>query len=121
MAAFINTTPKLIVSTTLAALEWDRASLVNSDIVDALSAEKQKPGGEICVFGSGTLVTSLLSAELVDELRLLVHPIMVGNGQRLFDGGAEPRSLTLTDTRTFNAGIVSLTYKPTRRSAHDRP
>jgi len=113
MAAFFNTTPKLVVSTTLDALEWEGASLISRDVIDTLRAEKEKPGGEIAVYGSGDLVTTLLLAGLIDEVRLQVHPVAVGRGKRFFDGGGQPRNLELIETTTFSGGAVSLSYRPT--------
>jgi dihydrofolate reductase len=112
MAAKLNTTPKIIVSTTLDQLAWTGSILLRGDVVETLAAEKDQPGGEIAVIGSPTLVTALLQAGLVDELRLLVHPVVVGTGKRLFDGGPGPYHLTLTDSRTYAAGAVGLTYRP---------
>jgi dihydrofolate reductase len=113
MAAFFNTTRKLVVSTTLDALEWDGAEVVSGDVTETLRAEKDKPGGEIAVYGSGRLVTSLLSAGLIDELRVQVHPVVVGRGQRLFEGGQPPYGLELVSTTRFDGGAVGLTYRST--------
>jgi dihydrofolate reductase len=112
MAAKLNTTPKIIVSTTLDELEWAGSTLLREDVLETLAAEKAKSGGEIAVIGSPTLVTALLQAGLVDELRVLVHPVVVGTGRRLFDGGTGPFDLELTDSRTYAAGAVGLTYRP---------
>jgi dihydrofolate reductase len=110
MAAFFNTTPKLVVSTTLEELEWDGAALISGDVAGAVRAAKDGPGKDIASFGSGTLVTSLLLDGLVDELRVMVHPIVVGSGKRLFENGGDPRGLKLVGRREFPSGVVSLTY-----------
>jgi dihydrofolate reductase len=115
MAEFLNSTPKLIVSTSLDATDWPGSTLVTGDVVDALGDERRKPGDDIAIFGSGTLVSSLLVAGLVDELRLMVHPLVVGRGKRLFDSGAEARGLELAATETFSNGVLNLTYRPVRQ------
>ncbi|HET9521931.1 MAG TPA: dihydrofolate reductase family protein, partial [Candidatus Limnocylindrales bacterium] len=73
---------------------------------------KRQPGGTISIVGSGTLVRSLLREGLVDELRLLVHPIVVGAGKRLFPDGTDRVPLKLLDSRTLSTGVLSLTYAP---------
>jgi dihydrofolate reductase len=110
MAAFFNTTPKLVASTTLEHLEWDGATLISEDVAGAVSAAKGDAGKDIAIFGSGTLVSSLLLDGLVDELRVMVHPIVVGSGKRLFENGREPRGLRLVGRREFPSGVVDLTY-----------
>ena len=112
MADYINGTPKLVASMTLDRLEWDSASLIEGDVLAALTELKKRDGGEISITGSGTLVRSLLEAGLIDELRLLVHPIVVGRGKRLFEGGTEPTGLELAESETFGTGVLNLTYRP---------
>ena len=75
---------------------------------------KRQPGKDISVAGSPTLVRSLLREDLLDELRLMVHPVVVGGGKRLFEGGEEHKALELVDYKTFGTGVVYLTYRPTR-------
>lgn len=112
MAAFFNNTPKLVASTTLEQLEWDGSTLISEDVAGAVSAAKGGPGKDIAIFGSGTLVSSLLLEGLVDQLRVMVHPIVVGRGKRLFEGGGDRRGLTLVGRREFPSGVVDLTYSP---------
>jgi dihydrofolate reductase len=112
MAAFLNTTPKLVVSTTLDALEWDGSTLITGEVSAALDDVKQQPGKDIAIFGSGTLVRSLLLDGLIDELRLMIHPIVVGSGKHLFEGGGQPQGLELVDSQIFGTGVLSLTYRP---------
>lgn len=111
MATFLNQTPKYVASRTLGELDWDSTTLIKGDVVDALTAEKAKEGGEIAAFGSGDLVTTLIGAGLVDELRLLVHPVLVGSGRRLFDGGPTPRDAELTESTVFPSGVLRLNYR----------
>ena len=112
MADYINGTPKLVASTTLDRLEWENANLIDGDVVAALTELKRQDGGEISITGSGTLVRSLLEAGLIDELRLLVHPIVVGRGKHLFEGGTEPTGLELSESEPFDTGVLNLTYRP---------
>jgi dihydrofolate reductase len=113
IASFMNDTPKLVVSTTLTAVdEWQNSSLVAGEVVQELTALKQRPGGQIIITGSGTLVRSLLRVNLLDELRLLVCPVVVGTGKRLFPDGCDPAGLALVEAQTFGAGVIYATYEP---------
>jgi dihydrofolate reductase len=112
MADYINRTPKLVASTTLDRLEWETSSLIDGDVVEALTELKKQDGGEIAINGSGTLVRALLEAELVDELRLLIHPVVVGQGKHLFEGGGEPKGMQLAESQTFGSGVLNVTYRP---------
>jgi dihydrofolate reductase len=111
MAGFINGTPKLVASRTLQQVEWDTAELIRGDVAEALADLKQGPGGEIAINGSGTLVSSLLEAGLVDELRLLVHPVLVGRGKHLFENGAGPKGLELAESHALGNGVLNLTFR----------
>jgi dihydrofolate reductase len=111
MAGFMNETPKYVVSSTLTNTAWKNTTLIDgTNVADALTRLKQQPGKDISITGSGTLVRTLLRDGLLDELRLLVHPIVVGHGKRLFDDG-EQVALTLADSRTFSTGVLALTYQ----------
>ncbi len=115
-ADVMNNTPKLVVSTTLDSVdEWQNSTLVTGDVADELTAIKQQPGKDIAITGSGTLVRSLLRDGLLDELRLLVHPIVVGSGKRLFTDSGDQTPLELVDSKTFSTGVLSLTYRPAGR------
>jgi len=103
--------PKLVASTTLGTAEWKNSTLIRGDVAQELAKLKQRPGGSIAVSGSATLVRSLLRERLLDELRLLVHPIVLGKGRRLFEGGDEV-PLKLLDSKAFSTGVVSLVYGP---------
>ena len=112
MAGPMNETPKYVVSTTLDTVEWQNSTLLEDDVARAVTELKAKPGKNIGMSGSATLVRSLLELGLVDELRLLVHPLVVGSGAKLFALGTAPVSLELADSRTFSTGVVDLTYRP---------
>jgi dihydrofolate reductase len=111
-ANYINNTPKFVVSTTLDTVEWNNSTLIKGDVAQQIARLKQQPGKNIAISGSGTLVQWLLHADLLDELRLLVHPIVVGSGKRLFTGGSAPKGLKLVDSQAFSTGVMYLTYAP---------
>jgi dihydrofolate reductase len=111
-ADHMNNTPKLVVSTTLDTVQWQGASLLNGDVAEELTSLKRQPGKDISLLGSATLVRSLLREGVLDELRLLVHPIVVGRGGRLLPDGEPQTPLELVDAKPFSTGVVSLTYHP---------
>jgi dihydrofolate reductase len=112
MAAVINGTQKLVASTTLQSVEWQNSSLIEGDVAAELRRLKEQPGKNIAVTGSVTLVRSLLRAGVLDELHLLVHPIVLGHGTRLFEDASDPLMLKLIHSQTFRTGVLSLTYAP---------
>jgi dihydrofolate reductase len=106
----MNSLPKYVASRTLTGpLDWN-ASLLNGDPTDAVRALKQEQGGNILIYGSGELVRSLLGDQLIDELRLMIHPVVLGRGKRLFEH-VDRSALVLTDTRATDKGVVVLTYQ----------
>ena len=111
-ADWMNNTPKFVVSRTLTSVEWQNSTLLEGDVGVAISALKQEDGKNIMVNGSATLIRSLLRDNLLDELRLFVHPVVVGSGERLFDDGGGQVALKLADTHSYANGVVSLTYRP---------
>ena len=111
-ADFMNNTPKFVVSTTLETVEWKNSTLVKGDFVEEITRLKQQPGGTIFVSGSPTLVRWLLRERLLDELHLLLHPIVVGHGKRLFENGIGQVPLKLVESKTFSTGVLSLNYAP---------
>ena len=114
-ASFINNTPKYVVSTTLDEVSWgqfDSPTLIKEDIPAEITKLKQQAGGDIGIAGSPTLVRSLLQNDLLDELVLLVHPVVVGKGKRLFEDGSELKRLELVNSKTTPTGVVILTYQP---------
>ena len=113
--AQMNATPKLVVSRTLETAEWQNTTLIKGDLAAELARLKAQPGKNINITGSGTLVRALLRDGLLDELVLLVHPLVVGTGKKLFDGD-EQIPLTLTDSKTFGTGVLALTYTPAARA-----
>jgi dihydrofolate reductase len=108
-ADFINPVRKCVVSTTLEAVGWENATLVREDVEGAIRRLKAEDGGDIAVNGSITLARSLVRAGLVDELRLLVFPVVVGSGRRLLDD-LDRVPLRLVDAKPLPTGVLSLTY-----------
>jgi len=111
-AAYINNTPKLVASSTLKSLDWQNCTLVDRDAVGEIGRLKQRSGRALSVTGSPRLVRSLLAGDLVDELRLLVFPLLLGDGARLFDDWSVRAPMTLLSSRTLDAGVVSMIYAP---------
>ncbi len=110
----LNNSPKYVASTTLKEpLPWPNSTLLRGDIVDALRALKAQSGGVLAIMGSGVLIGSLMAANLIDEYLLMIHPLVLGTGRRLFPGGVQV-SLRLTDCVTTATGVVIATYEPAR-------
>jgi dihydrofolate reductase len=106
--------PKFVVSTALQEpLEWNNSTLIEGDLAEEIEELKRQPGKDIAISGSATLVWSLLAEGLLDELRLMVHPVVVGSGKRLFGDGGDRKALELVDSKTLSTGVVYLTYRPT--------
>ena len=112
-ADYMNNTPKFVVSRTLQEpLEWNNSTLIEGDLAEEVTKLKGQPGKDIAISGSATLVRLLLAEDLLDELRLMVHPVVVGSGKRLFEEGGDRKALELVDSKTFSTGVVYLTYRP---------
>jgi dihydrofolate reductase len=114
-AEWMNTTRKYVASTTLQSPQWQNSSVIKGDVAGSVAELKAQPGKDILVNGSAVLVRSLLGAGLLDELRLFVHPLAVGSGAKLFDGVDAKVELTLADSRPYENGVMSLTYRGTPR------
>jgi dihydrofolate reductase len=107
----MNSTPKIVVSNTLTAASWQNSRIVRGDELAAeLNRLKQQDGKNIGTVGSATLVRSLLRDGLLDELHLLVHPLVVGSGKRLFEEGTGQVPLKLLSSQTFSTGVLHLSY-----------
>ena len=110
---YMNNTPKVVASKTLEEpLTWNNSTLIKGDVAEEITKLKGQRGMDISITGSPTLVRSLLADDLLDELRLLVHPIVVGSGKRLFEDGSDQKALQLVDSKTFSTGVLYLTYQP---------
>jgi dihydrofolate reductase len=111
VANWLNSAPKYVVSSTLQQAEWSNSTIISSRAVKEITHLKQQPGHNILVFGSATLVESLMGADLIDEYRLLVHPIIMGSGKRAFKDGLATTKLALGETQTLSSGVIALCYQ----------
>jgi dihydrofolate reductase len=109
----INSVPKFVAYTTLQEpFEWNNSTLIEENFAEEIIELTQQPGEDITILGSGALVRSLLRGNLLDELRLMVHPVVLGTGKRLFADGSDRKALELVDSKTFGTGVLYLTYQP---------
>jgi dihydrofolate reductase len=115
IAAALNARPKYVASNTLTDGQWAGTTVLSGDVAAAVRELKAKPGGELQVHGSGSLVRWLLDNELVDELILLVCPVIVGQGARLFPDNGPDTALDLVDSRAYPKGITLQVYRPAGR------
>ncbi len=102
---------KHVASRGTPSLTWDRSELIQGDVVEGVAALKQADGPELQVHGSGDLLQTLLGAGLVDELRILTFPVVLGSGKRLFEGGAAPTALELVSSKVSSTGVVMADYR----------
>jgi dihydrofolate reductase len=107
-----NSMAKYVASTTLKDLEWHNSNLIQGDVLDGVAELKKQPGQDLLVYGGLDLIHSLLEHELIDEYRLLVHPVVLGKGRSFFKNGAERVNLDLIDTTVIPSGVAVLTYQP---------
>jgi dihydrofolate reductase len=107
-----NGMPKYVVSSTLSNPEWSNSTVLGGDLVEEVSKLKQQPGGDIVVHGSAQLVQALLEHDLVDELRLMLFPVVLGSGKRLFGHATAKKSMRLSDSKTVGEGVTILVYNP---------
>jgi dihydrofolate reductase len=108
MADQMNNTPNLVVSSALDRVEWRNSTLIKGNVAEEFTRLKGRPGKNINITGSATLVRSLLRDGVLDELQLRVHPIVVGRGKRHFEDGGERVALKLVDSKTFSTGVLAL-------------
>ncbi len=109
----LNNSPKFVVSRTLRdPLPWMNSTLLKGDAADSVARLKQQPGKDLVILGSGELVRSLMRSNLVDELILLIHPLILGAGQRLFTETGSFAALRLVDSKTTTTGVTISTYQP---------
>lgn len=113
LAETINSLPKYVVSKSLKEpLEWNNSHLIKGDVAQGIAKLKAQPGKDLQVIGSGDLAQTLMEHDLVDEYRLMVHPIVLGSGRRLFRDGSATTALRLVDSTTTGTGVLILTYQP---------
>ena len=112
-----NSMPKFVASKTLAKLDWNNSRLIRGDLATEISKLKRQEGQDIVIHGSPTLIRSLLPHDLIDEYRLLVYPLVLGRGKRLFDDASQAK-LKLAESEAFSKGVVKLVYRQAD-SAHE--
>jgi dihydrofolate reductase len=107
-----NTMPKYVVSSTLVEPEWNNSTVLKGDVAEEVAKLRQEQDGDVVVHGSAQLVQTLIEHDLVDELRLMVFPVVLGGGKRLFDETSDKKALQLVDSKVVGDGVVILTYRP---------
>jgi dihydrofolate reductase len=105
-----NTMRKYVASTTLQKADWTNSTIISTDVADEVAKLKQRDGQNILIHGSGTLTQAMREAGLIDEYRLLVYPVILGSGKRLF--GASRTNLKLIESKGFDSGVVAMRYEP---------
>ena len=110
-AVRMNTLPKYVASSTLESADWNNSTIIRDDVPEEVAKLKRQSGKDILIEGSGALARALIAHDLIDEIRMLVHPIAVGTGKRLFDGANHSVALALVATQSFDSGVVALTYR----------
>ena len=113
----LNSLPKYVVSSTLEEPRWSNSTVLKGDVVNEVSKLKQELDGDIVVYASTRLVHTLIEHDLVDELRLMIYPVMLGAGERLFGAPSVTKPMRLVDTRTVGDSLALLTYQPVRDAA----
>jgi dihydrofolate reductase len=112
IASKLNALPKYVASCSLTSIDWQHSELLAGNVVDAVAKLKEQPGDELQVHGSGGLAQTLIEHDLIDEYRLLVFPVHLGSGKKLFADGARPAALRLRSTATTNTGVIVASYEP---------
>ncbi len=110
----MNNLPKFVVSKTLERVGWNNSTLIKGNIAEEVARLKQQPGQDILIAGSGTLVRTLMQHDLIDQYQLLVYPVVLGSGKRLFEN-VRKTPLKVVETKAFSSGVVLLSYQPDRK------
>jgi dihydrofolate reductase len=113
----MNNLPKIVFSKTLKEVKWNNSRLVKENIAEEISKMKQQPGKDMVIFGSGSIVSTFMQHGLIDEYRIIVNPIVLGNGNPLFKDINSKQNLKLLNTKVFDSGIVILFYEPAQASS----
>lgn len=112
VAGKLNNTPKFVVSSKLKKADWNNSTIIKDKVIKEINKLKQQPGKEIQVIGSATLVQSMMKANLIDEFRFLVNPVIVGRGKPFFKDRMRTKGLELVKTETLALGVIFVSYKP---------
>lgn len=116
-AHWIEKTPKIVFSKTLPSADWANSRLVKSDVANEITTLKQQPGKHILLFGGAGIAQTFMQLGLIDEYRIKIYPVVLGNGIPLFKDGTDRNKLKLLTTRTFSAGVVEIHYQVERHSS----
>jgi dihydrofolate reductase len=108
----LNNARKFVASTTLKSVEWQNSALLVGDVLSAVAELKRQDGPQIQVHGSAGLLQTLLGTDLIDRIQIMVFPVVIGKGKRLFGTGAVPRSFRVTESRTSSTGVIVATFEP---------
>jgi len=111
----MNNLHKIVFSETLSTVEWNNSTLIKENIVEAILKMKQKPGKDMVIFGSGQIVSAFTQWRLIDEYRIIINPVILGNGNPLFKGLHDKLDLKFLKTQTLGSGIVILYYQPAKK------
>ena len=114
-----NSMPKYVISSTLDKADWTNSTVLKGDVVKEVMKLKQNVEGDIVVHGSAQLVQTLLEHDLVDEMRLMVYPVVLGTGKRLFGETSDKKPMRLVDSKTLGDGITLLTFQPARKETQE--
>lgn len=109
-AKWVQDIPKFVFSTTLPSADWNNTTLIKGDVVETVNQLKQQPGKDLVIFGSPGLAKSLMRLGLIDAYKLTLHPVILGEGIRLFDSPAQMNKLQLLESKTLGSGVVTLHY-----------
>ena len=112
----MNNMPKVVVSTTLTEPTWRNTTVVSGDLAGAVAKLKEQYDGDVLVGGSAILIDELRDLDLIDEYRLMLHPVVLGQGKKLFKDGTAPTDLVLVESRAVGPDVLLLTYRPATRS-----
>ncbi|WP_138476993.1 dihydrofolate reductase family protein [Dyadobacter bucti] len=113
-AQWVQDIPKVVFSTTLVTADWNNTTLVKDNVAEAVRKLKEEPGKDLVIFGSPGLAKSFMNLGLIDECKLTLHPVLLGNGISLFDGNMAKRPLKLLESKTLRSGVVTLHYEVVR-------
>ncbi|GLW25509.1 dihydrofolate reductase family protein [Microbispora triticiradicis] len=111
---FMNNTPKTVISNDLAESPWDNAVVAGGDLAETIGKLKAQPGGDLITYGGSTLVTSLIAADLIDELNLFVNPAAIGAGLPVFPGGGDKKRFRVVSVTPFDCGVTAVRLEPRR-------